>query len=96
METLTALLRQFAAGAAYASGDQPKEIVLGDVVPATETTLRLPSASVVTRLAGFSQRAASKGMMREALNAMLLVLDGYTLEDLMTDPQGLVPAVNCL
>ena len=74
-------------------GRPAKEIVLGDVVRATESDFALAERFGSHPACRIQPACCLKGILREALNAMLLVLDGYTLEDLMTDPQGLVPAV---
>ncbi len=73
----------------------PKSIVLGDVIRQTESDFTLVEcfgANATCRIQGACHLNA---ILDEALNALFLVLDGYTLADLLGNPQGLIPAIAC-
>lgn len=70
----------------------PQNIVLGDVIRQTESDFTLVECfgtSATCRIQGACHLNAILG---EALNAFFLVLDGFTLADLLVNPQGLIPA----
>tara|TARA_B100001939_G_scaffold336008_1_gene338676 strand:- start:64966 stop:65574 length:609 start_codon:yes stop_codon:yes gene_type:complete len=70
----------------------PKEISLGEVVRSTEQNL-----TIVPCFAGEDTKERCqiepscrlRGILQEALSAFLLVLDGYTLKDLLQESRGL-------
>ncbi len=73
----------------------PQNIVLGDVIRQTESDFTLVEcfgANATCRIQGACHLNA---ILDEALNALFLVLDGYTLADLLGNPQGLIPAIPC-
>ncbi len=73
----------------------PQHIVLGDVIRQTESDFTLVecfASNATCRIQGACHLSAILG---EALNALFLVLDGYTLADLLVNPQGLIPAIAC-
>jgi len=68
--------------------------VLGDVIRQTESDFTLVEcfgANATCRIQGACHLNA---ILDEALNALFLVLDGYTLADLLVNPQGLIPATS--
>ncbi len=72
----------------------PQHIVLGDVIRQTESDFTLVEcfgANATCRIQGACHLNA---ILDEALNALFLVLDGYTLADLLVNPQGLIPATS--
>ena len=73
-----------------------REIVVGDVIRQSESDFALAEC-----LAGHSACRIHGGcglpsILNEALSAMFLVLDGYTLADLLRPPHGLVPVAPCI
>jgi Rrf2 family nitric oxide-sensitive transcriptional repressor len=69
---------------------EPREISVGEVVRSTEETLSVVEC-LVDGYAGDCQLNAGcrlKSVLREAQNAFLETLDGYTLEDLLTKGRG--------
>ncbi len=73
----------------------PQHIVLGDVIRQTESDFALVecfSTNATCRIQGACHLNAILG---EALNALFLVLDDYTLADLLANPQGLIPTKHC-
>ncbi len=73
----------------------PQNIALGDVIRQTESDFALVEcfgANAGCRIQGACHLNA---ILDEALNALFLVLDGYTLADLLVNPQGLIPAIPC-
>ncbi|MGO4716817.1 RrF2 family transcriptional regulator [Bradyrhizobium sp. 2TAF24] len=77
-----------------ALAQRPERIRLGDVVRATE-----PDFAIVECMGGdnhcrITPACKLRGALNEALAAFVAVLDGYTLADLMLDPQefGIRPA----
>jgi Rrf2 family nitric oxide-sensitive transcriptional repressor len=71
----------------------PHEIGVGDVVRATEETLNVVEC-LADGYAGdcrLNPACTLKPVLREARDAFLNTLDGYTLQDLMMKPRG--PAV---
>ncbi|MCG2577225.1 Rrf2 family transcriptional regulator [Dechloromonas sp. XY25] len=70
-----------------------QDIVLGDVIRHTESDFTLVdcrSGDAPCRIRG---ACSLSGILDEAVKALFLVLDGYTLADLLANPQGLVPAM---
>lgn len=75
-------------------GRAPKDIVLGQVIRQTESDMDLTgcfSRESYCRLQGACRLNAILG---EGLKGMFLVLDAYTLADLVEQPHGLAKAVN--
>ena len=73
----------------------PQNIVLGDVIRHTESDFMLVEcfgANATCRIQGACHLNV---ILDKALNALFLVLDGYTLADLLVNPQGLIPAIRC-
>ncbi len=65
---------------------QPEDIVVGDVVRRTEADLALAECFTPTSLCRIQPACQLKGILEEALAAMFLVLDSYTLADLLIQP----------
>ena len=75
-------------------GHPPEKIGLGDVIRQTETDHGLAgcfSESKCCRLKGVCRLT---GILDEALKGLYLVLDGYTLADLVAQPEPMVKAIN--
>ena len=65
-------------------GQAPEAIVVGDVVRLTEDDLALVECfDAETNQCVIAGGCVLQGALREALDAFLSVLDGYTLEDLL-------------
>jgi Rrf2 family transcriptional regulator, nitric oxide-sensitive transcriptional repressor len=79
------------AGAVAASGSQgrPKNIRLGDVVRYTEAGSALVECFGASGECIIAGPCRLKGILNEALEAFLTVLDGYTLRDLVHGNRGL-------
>ncbi|HJW27181.1 MAG TPA: Rrf2 family transcriptional regulator [Rhodocyclaceae bacterium] len=75
-------------------GRPPREIVIGDVVRETEVDNGLAgcfSEAKTCRLKGVCRLT---GILDEALQALFVVLDGYTLADLLEPSEPLASAIN--
>lgn len=70
----------------------PGEIVVGEVLRQTETDFTLAECLGSDAACRIQAACGLKRIFNEALSAMFLVLDSYTLADLLHDPRGLVPA----
>ena len=70
----------------------PQDIVLGDVIRNTESDFTLVECFGTNATCRIQGACQLNTILREALNAMFLALDGYTLADLLMNPQGLIPA----
>lgn len=75
-------------------GRAPQEIVLGEVIRQTENDLALVECFADGSACRIQSACRLHGILDEALSAMFLVLDGYTLADLLEKPQGLVQAIS--
>lgn len=73
----------------------PQDIVLGDVIRNTESDFTLVECFGTNGTCRIQGACQLNSILREALNAMFLALDGYTLADLLMNPQGLVPVSSC-
>lgn len=71
----------------------PREIVLGDVLRQTESDFALAECFADGATCRIQGACGLHAILNEALSALFLVLDGYTLADLLVNPQGLVPAI---
>lgn len=71
----------------------PEDIVLGDVVRHTESDMALVECFGTGATCRIRQACRLKGILEEALAAMILVLDSYTLADLLQEPEAMVKAI---
>lgn len=71
----------------------PEEIVLGDVVRQTETDMALVECFSTGGTCRVREVCHLKGILQEALTAMMRVLDSYTLADLLQEPEAMVKAI---
>lgn len=72
---------------------EPGSIVLGEVIRLTETDFALAECLGAGCTCRIQAPCRLKGIFTEALAAMFLVLDGYTLADLLDNPEALNRAV---
>jgi Rrf2 family nitric oxide-sensitive transcriptional repressor len=73
-------------------GRAANDIGLGDVIRHTESDFALVEClggSATCRIQG---ACCLNSILNQGVKALFLVLDGYTLADLLVNPQGLVPA----
>ena len=73
----------------------PQHIVLGDVIRNTESDFTLVECFGTNATCRIQGACHLNAILGEALNALFLVLDGYTLADLLVNLQGLIPAIPC-
>ena len=73
----------------------PREIRLGDVIRHTESDFALVECLADGATCRIQGACCLNSILDEALKALFLVLDGYTLADLLVNPHGLVPAMPC-
>ena len=73
-------------------GKPAAEIVLGDVLRDTETDFELAECLGAGNQCRIVGGCGLTAVFTQALNALFLVLDSYTLADLLHQPQGLIPA----
>ncbi len=71
----------------------PQHIVLGDVIRQTESDFTLVECFGTNATCRIQGACHLNTILGEALNALFLVLDGYTLADLLVNPQGLILAI---
>ncbi len=71
----------------------PREIVLGDVIRQTESDFALAECFADRSTCRIQPACRLQAILGEALSALFLVLDGYTLADLLENPQALVQAI---
>jgi Rrf2 family transcriptional regulator, nitric oxide-sensitive transcriptional repressor len=71
----------------------PHEIVLGEVVRQTETDFALVECFATGSTCRIQSACQLRGILEEALAAVLVVLDAYTLADLLRQPKALVRAM---
>ncbi|MBS1228363.1 MAG: transcriptional regulator, BadM/Rrf2 family [Proteobacteria bacterium] len=71
----------------------PKEIVLGEVIRQTEGDIAMVECFSGNSSCRILSACRLRGILGEALNAMFLVLDGYTLADLLEKPQEHLMAI---
>lgn len=70
---------------------QPREIVIGEVIRQTESDFTLAECFADKATCRLQGACCLPAILSEALKAMFLVLDGYTLADLLRAPGGLMP-----
>lgn len=75
-------------------GCSPREIVLGDVVRETEADNGLAGCFSETKTCRLKGVCRLTGILDEALQALYVVLDGYTLADLLEPSEPLASAIN--
>lgn len=73
----------------------PREIVVGNVIRQSENDFALAECFAASATCRIQGACCLPAILNEALSAMFLVLDGYTLADLLRRPHGLAPAVPC-
>lgn len=71
------------------------QIVIGDVIRHTETDFNLVECFADNATCRIQGGCALKAILEQASKALFLVLDAYTLDDLLVNPQGLIPARCC-
>src|SRR5574343_774394 len=69
-----------------------KDIGLGDVIRHTESDFTLVDCFADNATCRIQKACCLNAILNQAVKAMFLVLDGYTLADLLANPQGLIPA----
>ena len=74
-------------------GRAPQNIVLGEVIRHTEGDFTLVECFGTNATCRIQGACHLNVILDEALNALFLVLDGYTLADLLVNPQGLNPEI---
>ena len=72
----------------------PKEIVLGEVIRQTEGDIAMVECFSESSSCRLLPACRLKGILGEALSAMFLVLDDYTLADLLEKPQDHLKAIS--
>ena len=71
----------------------PKEIVLGEVIRQTEGDIAMVECFSDNPSCRILSACRLRGILGEALSAMFMVLDGYTLADLLERPQDHLMAI---
>jgi Rrf2 family nitric oxide-sensitive transcriptional repressor len=71
----------------------PKEIVLGDVIRHSEGDMAMAECFAENSACRIQPACRLKSILDEALSAMFLVLDDYTLADLLEKPQDHLKAI---
>ncbi|MBL8429079.1 MAG: Rrf2 family transcriptional regulator [Dechloromonas sp.] len=69
----------------------PRQIVVGDVIRQSESDFAMAECFAGHATCRIQGACCLPGILDEALRAMFLVLDRYTLADLLRAPNGLVP-----
>ena len=72
----------------------PKDIVLGEVIRQTEGDIAMVECFSDNPSCRILSACRLRGILGEALSAMFLVLDGYTLADLLDNPGDHLRAIN--
>lgn len=72
----------------------PEEIVLGDVIRQTEGDIQMAECFTANSTCRVQRACRLQGILVEALTAMFLVFDAYTLADLLKKPQDHLQAIN--
>jgi Rrf2 family nitric oxide-sensitive transcriptional repressor len=72
----------------------PGEIVIGDVLRQTEGDFALAECFGGASSCRIQSACRLQAILHEALSAMFLVLDGYTLADLLANQRDLVRVIN--
>lgn len=73
----------------------PKEIVLGEVIRQTEGDCAMAECFAANSACRIQPACRLKSILGETLGAMFLVLDDYTLADLLEKPQDHIKAISC-
>jgi Rrf2 family nitric oxide-sensitive transcriptional repressor len=73
----------------------PQDIVVGEVIRHTESDFTLSECFAGKSTCRIQGACCLPAILNEALQAMFLVLDGYTLADLLRTPGGLMPLAGC-
>ena len=71
-----------------------KDIVLGEVIRQTEGDSSMAECFAENSTCRIQPACRLKGILSEALSALFLVLDAYTLADLLENPQDHIKAIN--
>lgn len=74
---------------------QPSDIVVGEVIRHTENDFTLAECFADKSTCRIQGACCLPAILNEALKAMFLVLDGYTLADLLRTPGGVMPLAGC-
>lgn len=76
---------------------EPNQIVVGEVIRHTESDVPLAECFAEKSTCRIQGACCLPAILNEALKAMFLVLDGYTLADLLREPDGLIlmPLSSC-
>ena len=74
---------------------EPKEIIIGTVIRHTESDFTLAECFADNSTCRIQGACCLPAILHEALKAMFLVLDGYTLADLLRNPDWLKPMTGC-
>jgi Rrf2 family nitric oxide-sensitive transcriptional repressor len=72
----------------------PMKIVLGEVIRQTEGDSAMAECFAANSTCRILSACRLKSILGEALNAMFLVFDDYTLADLLEKPQDHINAIN--
>lgn len=75
---------------------EPQKIGVGEVVRHTESDFMLAECFADKSACRIQGACCLPAILNEALKAMFLVLDGYTLADLLRTPGGLMPLAGCI
>lgn len=75
-------------------GRSPAEIVLGQVVRSTEIDEGLAGCFSQAKSCRLKEVCRLTGILDEAVEGLYLVLDSYTLADLVEEPKPLAQAIN--
>ena len=71
-----------------------KDIVLGEVIRQTEGDNAMAECFAENSACRIQSACRLKSVLSEALSAMFLVLDGYTLADLLENPQDHISVIS--
>lgn len=71
----------------FTLGKRPEEIGLGDVLRLTEPDFAMVECLTPTNACAITPFCRLPGIVTEALDAFMAVMDGYTLADLVIRPQ---------
>ncbi len=74
---------------------EPQKIVVGEVIRHTESDFTLAECFGDKTTCRIQGACCLPAILNEALKAMFLILDGYTLADLLRAPGGLMPLAGC-
>lgn len=72
----------------------PGGIVLGEVIRQTENDAGLAGCHLESKSCSLKGICRLTGILDEAMQSLYLVLDSYTLADLVAQPQSLAQAIN--